>query len=429
MRLWGKLVRFLHVFLRAAVILAAEIHVRGGPARRNNPMKKKPILRICLLAALLLVGGGTLWLSGPEKLELANALPVPQVLPVQTAYGGVIRQVLVREGDKVEQGAVLAVMDNAEAQAEMARSAERLRQVAATIPPEHLPLGPDGKADTPATLGERLTQERKREAELAASLENMSVASARAEVAARKATALYRQGKISEDQLEEALANEATMKELLRSAKKEFEENSLKRAGTSADIQAMKGRGVDASMPLEMRVQEYRAQMERMQAARVRLEASNLRAPAPGVVRKVLVQEGASVIPGTVYLFMEDQESPARFVAEAAGADAGKVLPGMDCVVEFADGREARGRVTSVGAQALAARNGGGVVMTNAEGGAAFPTDNWQGMRSAPPPIPSTGTAGFLPVEVQIYSVPPGAAHVPFAPIVRTTVILEPPAS
>ena len=391
-------------------------------------MKKMPILRICLVAALLLVGGGTLWLGGPEKLELANAQAVPQILPVQAAYGGVIRQILVREGDKVERGAVLATVDNTEAQAEMARVAARLRLVAATIPPEQLPLAPEGKAaGAPATLGEQLAQQRGREAELAASVENMSVASAKAEIAARKATALYRKGQISEGQLEEALANEATMKELVQSAKKEFEENSLKRAATAADIQSMKGQSVDSSLPLELRLQEYRAQMEQLHAAGVRFDAANLRAPAPGIVQKVFVQEGVNVAPGTVCMVMENQEGPARFVAEAPSADAGKVTPGMDCVVEFADGREARGKVTTVGVQALAAQANSGVVMTNAESGASFLQDNWQGLRSAPPPAPTPGAAGFMPVEVEIYSVPPGAANLPFSPVVKTTVILEPP--
>ncbi len=90
-------------------------------------MSKKNFILIFLAALVLTGGGGYYWWQKeraqlPEYIASGNGRIESEMTQVATTAGGRVEAILVKEGDMVEKGQLLARMDTAELKATLVRA-------------------------------------------------------------------------------------------------------------------------------------------------------------------------------------------------------------------------------------------------------------------------------------------------------------------
>lgn len=101
-------------------------------------MSKKSIFLIFMSALILVSGGGYYWWQKersqlPEYIASGNGRIESEMTQVATTAGGRIVEMLVKEGDRVEKGHILARMDTAELRATLARAEANLASLRESI--------------------------------------------------------------------------------------------------------------------------------------------------------------------------------------------------------------------------------------------------------------------------------------------------------
>ena len=91
----------------------------------------RPILAGVVIAALL-AAAGFAWWNGrdrlPDHLAVGNGRIEAEIVHVAAKYPGRVVEVRVQEGDRVEAGQVVALMDSRELKADLARAEARVAQ-------------------------------------------------------------------------------------------------------------------------------------------------------------------------------------------------------------------------------------------------------------------------------------------------------------
>jgi len=356
-----------------------------------------PLPRLVLWIVFALTGALALWASFGKLDVVAVAegrlVPKSQLRIVQPAEGGVMRELLVKEGERVRAGQVLARMDAraadadaATAQNEIAMRRLQLRRIDAELVGVRLAALPGDPPRLHAQVeAQREARAQAHEASLAE--QRTVVARARRDMQA----ALETQTKLS-GALPVLLEQERAFERLARegyAGKLMVAQRSRERYEAEQDLRAQEHRVEGARATIdqgERRAAQiaagYRAQLqgERVEAetqlARLvqeleklnhRQRFAELRAPADGVVKDLATQTpGAVLSPGTVLMTMvPDGEA---LVAEVwlANQDAGFVAAGQHAKLKFAsfpfqrygmlDARVAR---VSVDSTERAAKDGG----------------------------------------------------------------------
>lgn len=326
-----------------------------------------PLPRVVLWTVFALSGALVLWaiFGRLDVVAVAEGRLVPksQLRIVQPAEGGVMRELLVREGDRVRAGQVLARMDVRAAEAdavtarnEIALRRLQLRRIDAELGGARLAALPDDPPRLHAQVeAQRDARAQAHEASLAE--QRTVVARARREMQAAQETQAKLAGAlpvlVEQERAFERLARDGYAGKLM------LAQRSRERQDGEQDLRAQEHRVEAARATIdqgERRASQiaagYRAQLqsERVEAeghlARLlqeldklshRQRLAELRSPADGVVKDLATQTpGAVLSPGTVLLtLVPDGEA---LVAEVwlANQDAGFVAGGQSAKLKLA---------------------------------------------------------------------------------------------
>ncbi|HTS53052.1 MAG TPA: HlyD family type I secretion periplasmic adaptor subunit [Burkholderiales bacterium] len=319
-----------------------------------------PLPRVVLYALGALLGGLALW-SVVGRLDIiavapGRLVPVSYVKVVQPADAGIIKEILVHEGDVVKAGQVMVRMDpqmsNADAKQLLAQ-----RQAAGLalrrIDAELAGTEPKPEADDPAELfAHVLAQYRARrqahldgidteKAVLAKARQDLNAALA-TETKLRQTLPIYQDQERSWGQLhKEGFAGRLLAEDRRRvriEAEQELKAQGHAIAGLRASIQQSEKRlaelesnyrqllyneRVEATAQYEKAEQEWQKQS-------IRQEGLELKAPQDGIVKDLATHtEGAVLSPGTVLLTIVPAEEPLRAEVWVGNEDRGFVREGQ----------------------------------------------------------------------------------------------------
>ena len=350
--------------------------VAGALARRSEFLPAilqlqeeapSPMPRLILWVVITLVGALVVWASVGKLDVVAVAegrlVPKSQLRIVQPAEGGVMRELLVREGERVRAGQVLARMDvraaeadAATAQNEIAIRRLQLRRIDAELGGPLLAILPE---DPPRLFQQVEAQRHARvQAQEAALAEQRTViARARREMQAATETQTKLAGALpvlaEQERAFEQLARDGYAGRLM------VAQRSRERLDAEQDLRAQEHRVEGARAAIEQGerritqlVASYRAQLQgervetEAQLARLlqeleklshRQRLAELRAPADGVVKDLATQTtGAVLAPGTVLMTLVPEGEALVAEVWLANQDAGFVAGGQGAKLKLA---------------------------------------------------------------------------------------------
>ncbi|MBI2314043.1 MAG: HlyD family type I secretion periplasmic adaptor subunit [Betaproteobacteria bacterium] len=324
------------------------LRVQGYPP---SPLPRLVLWALAGLLALLLI-----WAAVGRLDEIAVAqgkiVPLSYLQVVQPAEPGIVRELLVKEGDEVRAGQALVRMDSRISEAERTQIRNdlslrtlQLRRIDAELGGTVLKRGPDDPAELFAQVDAQ-HRARRRAHEDALGIERDALAKARADFQAaleteaklRQTLPLYRE----QEQGWKQLAKEDYAGKLLamdRSRARIEVEQELK--VQSANVAALRATIAQAGKRIAQIASSYRQQLhdERIEAEGQRLKLQQewekqshrhglleLRAPQDGVVKDLATHTpGTVVAPGTVVLTLVPHNDPMQAEVWVSNLDAGFV--------------------------------------------------------------------------------------------------------
>lgn len=290
-----------------------------------------------------------------------------KIVPVQSVNispknPGVLGQLYVEQGDRVQQGQIIARMDVGDIQAQILQSRANLAQAQAQLDEARAGSRPQEIAQAKARVAQA-------EAQLSAARagnRDQEIGQAQAQVESAKAQVnltqarvnryreLTRQGATSIDQLEQYISEDKRAKASLEEAEKRL---SLLQSGTrSEEISAKEAAVTEAQAALVLlqngtrpeeiaqRQAALKAAQAQLKAAQVKLEDTIIRAPFSGIVTQKYANIGAFVTP-TTSASTSASATSSSIVAVARGlevlaqvpeADIGRIKQGQQVEI-FAD--------------------------------------------------------------------------------------------
>ncbi len=354
------------------------------------------ITLLCVIAAIitfLLVWAGFATLDITASGE-GSVIPSSQIQVVQNLEGGILREVLVREGDRVEAGDVVAQIDDTGIASSYREDLTTYRALQAMIArlqaeadgvelrfPEDLKTAPGG--DT--IIAAEIAFHESRVTELA---DAVNVLERQAEQArAAQEDAAERIGFLEEKRRSAASELALVTKQVNQGLMSVVEKLQLERliSDTDEKLSAARGEinraGIEleelASRIAERRsgyVAEARAELgkhqaelaalsERLVAHRDRMGRRDVRAPANGIVKRVAtLTSGAVIEPGGTIMEIVPVDDALLIEVRISPADIGFIFPGQDAKVrvtayDFSVYGALPGRVERVGADTTITRD------------------------------------------------------------------------
>lgn len=313
-----------------------------------------------------------------------------KVVPIQSVNlspktAGVLVNLLVEQGDKVEAGQVIARMDDADLQAQLISSKARLAQAQAELDkartgsrPEQIAQARARLAKAEAQLSEARNGTRREEIEQATA--QVESAQARVNLASTRVErnrTLKQLGAISQDTLDEILADERSAKANLTEAQRRLAQlETGYRTEEIAQRQAAVGEAREALRELENGTRPediaaskaaVNAALGELKAVQVKLEDTIVRAPFAGVVTQKYATEGAFVTPTTSASSTASATSTSivaiarglEILAEVPEADIGQIKPGqsVEIVADSFPDQVFKGHVRLVSPEAVLKEN------------------------------------------------------------------------
>lgn len=275
-----------------------------------------------------------------------------KVVPVQSVNispknPGVLAQLYVEQGDRVEQGQIIARMDIGDIQAQILQYSANVAQAQAQLAEARAGSRPQEISQAKARLAQA-------EAQLAAARagnRDQEIGQAQAQVNSAKAQVnltqarvnryreLTQQGATSQDQLEQYITEDQRAKAGLAEAEKRL---SLLQSGTrSEEIDQREASVTEARAALVLlqngsrpetiaqRQAQVKAAQAQVKAAQVKLEDTIIRAPLSGIVTQKYANIGAFVTP-TTSASTSASATSSSIVAVARGLEVLAQVPEAD---------------------------------------------------------------------------------------------------
>jgi len=326
-----------------------------------------PLPRAVLWAVVALVATLGAWacLGRLDVVAVAEGRLVPrsQLRIVQPAEGGVLRALLVKEGERVAAGQVLARMDARFAEADAAATRHeialrrlQLRRVEAELSGHSLQAEPADPPQLHAQVeAQRLARVSAHEADLAE--QRTAVARARQDMQAAQETRAKIEGSLplllEQERAYERLAHEGFAGKLMLAqrrreraeAEQELRAQDHRVAAARAAIEQGERRLAQLAAGYRARLQaetvEAEAQLARllqeMEKLGHREALAELRAPADGIVKDLATQTpGAVLSPGTVLMTLVPEGEALVAEVWLANQDAGFVAAGQRARLKLA---------------------------------------------------------------------------------------------
>ena len=362
-----------------------------------------PWLAGLLAAGLVGVGGvGYLTMAArTPKIDL-NKLTVPaqaqnitlqitasgSVVPIQSVNlspktSGRLAQLYVEQGDNVEQGQVVARMENADAKARVAQAQANLSKAQASLAEGIAGSRPEEIRSAQARLLQaqaRLNQARtgnpsevdQTRAQVKAAQSRLDLAKVRAD----RYRNLADEGAVSLDRRDEALTDERNAKAALEEAQQRLKNVQ---SGTNPEIDQLEAAVAEAQAEVQRlqngtrpeEIAQSKAAVEaakaELQAAQVQLQDTVITAPFAGIVTQKYATEGAFVTPTTSASSTASATSTSiiaiakglEILAEVPEVDVGQIKPGqsVEIVADAFPDKVFKGRVRLVAPEAVVEQN------------------------------------------------------------------------
>lgn len=226
--------------------------------------KKTMILIIGLLIVILAAGLTWWWVHSHRVVSTDDARVKGTIVAVSSKVTGRIEKVLVTDGDQVEVGQVIAILEKQEYEAQVEQAKGNLAAVQAKLAAIRAGNRPQEIAQASATVVQQ-----------SANLNNIKKNAERAE-------GLYQQGAISEQQRD-------TAKTLLDVAEAQYAS-----AGQSYNLSMEGSRTEDIAMA-EAQVLQAQATLK---SAQIQLDNVVIKAPVPGTIALKSVEDGEVIAAG-----------------------------------------------------------------------------------------------------------------------------------
>ncbi|MCC5620031.1 efflux RND transporter periplasmic adaptor subunit [Nostoc sp. CHAB 5715] len=329
-----------------------------------------------LIAGGVLVVGTTTYTlinQGTNKEDIAQ-LTVPvaaqnvtlritasgKVVPVQSVNispknPGVLSQLYVQQGDRIQQGQILARMDSAGIEAQRSQYRANLAQSQAQLAEALAGSRPQEIAQAKARLAQaqaQLTQAKagNRPQEIAQSQSQVDAAQAKVNYTkeqVKRYQYLYQQGAENKQLLDQAISEDKSARANLEEAKKRF---SLVQIGTRTEEIAQRQAAVNEaraalvlledgtrSEEIVQRQAAVAAAEAQLKGVQVQLEDTIIRAPLSGIVTQKYADPGAFVTPTTSASTSASATSSSivavarglEILAQVPEADLGRIKPGQ----------------------------------------------------------------------------------------------------
>ncbi|MEH1943659.1 MAG: efflux RND transporter periplasmic adaptor subunit [Nostoc sp.] len=355
-----------------------------------------------LIAGGALVAGittYTLVIQGTNKEDIAQ-LTVPvaaknvtlritasgKVVPVQSVNispknPGVLSQLYVEQGDRIQQGQILARMDSAGIEAQKSQYRANLAQSQAQLAEALAGSRPQEIAQAKARLAQaqaQLTQAQagNRPQEIAQSQSQVDAAQAKVNYTSEQVKRyqyLYKEGAEKKQLFDQALSEDKSARANLEEAKKRF---SLVQSGTRTEEIAQRQAAVNEaraalvlledgtrSEEIVQRQAAVEAAKAQLKGVQVQLEDTIIRAPLSGIVTQKYADPGAFVTP-TTSASASASATSSSIVAVARGlevlaqvpeADLGRIKPGqqVEIIADAYPDRVFKGHVRLIAPEAV----------------------------------------------------------------------------
>jgi len=357
-----------------------------------------------LMATSILVVGGAIYVfieTRTPKIDL-NKLTVPvqaqnltvripangTVVPVQSVNlspntAGRLAKLFVEQGDKVQQGQKLALMENGELQARYFQAKANLSKAVASLSEAQAGSRPEEIAQAQARLLQaqaRLDEARagkpsdvdQTRAQIEAARSRLALARVRAD----RYRSLAGQGAVTLDQRDEALTEERNANAALYEAQQRLEKL---RTSTRPEIAQLEAAVVEARVAWQQlqngrrpeEIAQFRATVEAAKAdllsAQIQLEDTVITAPFSGIVTQKYATEGAFVTPTTSASSTASATSTSivaiakglEILANVPEVDVGQIKPGqsVEIVADAFPDKVFKGRVQLVAPEAVVEQN------------------------------------------------------------------------
>ena len=236
------------------------------------------------------------------------------VEPVRTVNlspktSGTVRTLYVEQGDRVVQGQIIAQMDSAQIDAQIAQNQASVAEAQAQL--------------DDALRGASLTDISQAEASVAAAEAQLNEAEARlnlAEADSDRSQQLFRQGAISRSELDRSISEVSSARASVNQAIARLQEAQQRL------LDQQDGNTAETIAQAEARLARAQAQL---QATQVQLDDTQVRAPFDGIVTQRFASEGAFVTPTATASEVTSATSTA-IVAIASGLEVIAEVPEAD---------------------------------------------------------------------------------------------------
>ncbi|MEN3354641.1 MAG: rane fusion protein hemolysin [Betaproteobacteria bacterium] len=353
--------------MRRAQPVRADVLTFAAGSVRVQLERPSPLPRAVLycVVALCLLMFAWACLGKLDIVAVSHGKLVPQsfLKIVQPAEAGIVREILVAEGESVRQGQVLVRMDSqlsdADAravQSELARKRLQLRRIDAELAGAALARASDDPAEMAEQVDAQLQARRQAyldalgaEQALRARAEHDLGSAAEIETKLKQTAPIYREQEKAWDQL----AREGYAGRLLaldRQRSRIEVEQELK--AQTRNIESLRSTITQAEKRIAQIESNYRQQLhnERAEAETAyqkiqqewekqqhRHGLLELKAPQSGIVKDLATHTAGTVLaPGTIVLTLVPQDEPLLAEVWIGNADAGFVQPGQKVRVKFA---------------------------------------------------------------------------------------------
>lgn len=339
---------------------------------------------IGLLSASILASGTTYWAINRQATPLLDiaSLTVPvvssdvtlrisasgKVVPIQSVNlspknSGVLAQLLVEQGDSVEQGQIIARMDDSNLQAQLSKARANLAQVRAQLAEARAGTRSEEIAQSRARLNQaraQLNQARtgNRPEEIAQAQAQVEAARARVNLTSSRVQRnrnLASSGAISLDTLDEVIADDRSAKANLLEVQRRLID--LKNGSRIEEIDQKKAAVTEAEQALLQlqngsrpeQIDQFEASVaaaqSELKAVQVQLDDTIIRAPFSGIVTQKYATVGAFVTPTTSASNTASATS-SSIVAVSRGLEVLAQVPEVDI------GQVKQGRIVEIVADA-----------------------------------------------------------------------------
>lgn len=243
------------------------------------------------------------------RIEASGTVQPIQTVNLSPKTSGILAELFVEQGDRVQQGQVIARMENADVEARLAQARARVAQATAS-------LNRVRSGNRPGEIAQSRARVEQATARVAESQAQLNLAEERVQ---RNRT-LAIEGAISQDDLDQVLNQAETARAALNQS-----QASLREAQRNFDL-LQEGSRVEDITEAEAQLQEARANLRGVE---VELEDTFIRAPFDGIITQKYTNEGAVVTPTTSASEASSATSTA-IVALARGLEVLAEVPEVD---------------------------------------------------------------------------------------------------